>query len=291
MPVSFLRPSDAEVTVHCAPSSAGVLTWNTRAAEGAISLRVRFAAANRSAWLPYVKWSARHRESLGSRDEEVTIETDTIRTTKPFAAIDVRASDRLDAIALATPPASSARPAAAAPPLELQVPAYSQYVDDGERGWCSPASLAMVLRYHGHEVEVPAVAAAVYDAAYRGTGNWAFNVAYASSFGLRAFVAYLRDLDHARIFVARGLPIVVSYAWKRGELDGAPLEHSDGHLAVLRGFDATGDPILNDPAQPHIRTTYRRAQLECAWLAHGGVSYVIAPTSGPDPAALANETT
>jgi hypothetical protein len=290
VPLSFVRPSDAEATVYCAPSSVGVLCWNTRAAEGSIALRVRFAGANRSAWLPYVKWSPRGRESLYPRDEEVTIETDVIRAIKPFDAIDVRASERLDAIALATPPVLPARPPEAAPPFELAVPECSQYVESEERGWCSAASLTMLLRYHAQAVDVASVAAAVYDDAYRGTGNWAFNMAYASSFGLRAFVAYLRDLDHARSIVERGLPLALSYAWKAGELDGAPLAHSAGHLAVLRGFDAAGDPIVNDPAQPAIRTAYRRAQLECAWLAHGGVSYMVAPTSGPDPAALVNET-
>jgi len=289
MPLTFVRPSEPEATLHCPPAAAGVVSWNTRAADGSITLRVRFAGGYHSAWLPYVKWSAHGRQSLSPRDEEVTIETDTIVATKPFSAVEVRASERMDAVALATPVNAPARPAEPATPFDLDVPLCSQYAHD-ERGWCSPAALTMLLRFHGIEVELPSVAAAVYDEAYRGTGNWTFNMAYGSSFGLRAFVAYLRDLDQAHAFVSRGLPLALSYAWKSGELDGAPLEHSDGHLAVLRGFDALGDPTVNDPAHPAVRTAYRRAQLECAWLAHGGVAYVVAPLQGPDPAALIDET-
>lgn len=289
MPVTFVRPSDVETTLHCAPATQAVLSWNTRAPEGTISLRMRFAGAYRSAWLPYVKWAARGRYSLSPRDEEVTIETDVIRTVKPFCAVEVRASTRLDAVALATPGTHPPREGSPAPTVELDVPQHSQYVVAEERGWCSPASLAMLLAFHGCAVDVASVAAAVYDNAYAGTGNWTFNAAYASTFGLRAFVAYLRDLTHASAFITCRLPLVLSYAWADGELDGAPLSESRGHLAVLRGFGSNGDPIVNDPAQPTPRTTYRRAQFERLWLAHGGVAYVLAPTSGPDPAALVNE--
>lgn len=286
MPVTYVRPSDFETTLHCPPAETAIVSWNSRLAEGSISLRVRFSDAYHSAWLPYVKWSARNRQSLSPRDEEVTIETDTLRAAKPFTAIDVRASGRLDALVLATP-ASAGRPGRDAPPIELAVPIRSQYVA-GERGWCSPASLAMLLQFHGYDVDVTTIAAAVYDKAYGGTGNWAFNMAYASWFGLRAFAAYLRDFEHARAFLAHGLPLALSYAWEADELAGAPLERSDGHLAVLCGFNADGDPIINDPAQPAIRTVYPRGELERLWLRHGGSAYVVAPASGSDPAALVN---
>lgn len=289
MPVSFVRPSDRETTLYCSPATAGVVSWNARAPEGELSLRVRFADAYRSAWLPYVAWSPRKRRSFSARDEEVTIETDTVRTRKPFVSLEARASGRLDALALATPDERSPRAASAAGACDLAVPAISQYAVEGERGWCSPAALTMLLRFHGRRVELDAVAAAVYDEGYRGTGNWAFNVAYAATFGLRAFVAYLRDFAHVRSFLERGLPPALSYAWEAGQLTGAPLERSDGHLAVVRGFDEAGDPILNDPAHPEVRVTYARAELEALWLQHGGVAYVIAPTSGADPVALVNE--
>ena len=64
-------------------------------------------------------------------------------------------------------------------------------------------------------------------------------------------------------------------------LPGAPLTFSDGHLMVLVGFDAGGNPVLNDPAAPTdagVRRSYPRAAFERQWLTHsGGLSYVIAP--------------
>ena len=72
-----------------------------------------------------------------------------------------------------------------------------------------------------------------------------------------------------------------SLSWTKGELDDPPLPESDGHIVVLRGFDAGGDPIVNDPAQVTIRVTYPRAQFQRLWLAHGGVAYVIASQDKP----------
>ena len=77
----------------------------------------------------------------------------------------------------------------------------------------------------------------MYDASYAGTGNWAFNAAYAGARGLRGVVAYLRGIDHVAAFVDAGLPVAISIAWNQGELPGAPLEHSDGHLLVVRGVE------------------------------------------------------
>lgn len=288
MPLTYVRPAGCETTLHCPPAQTAVVSWNTRLAAGSLSLRVRFCDAYRSAWLPYAKWSTRARESHSPRDELIAIETETLRAAKPFAWVDVRSSERLDAVALATPPEAAPRGPTRGVPIDLFVPELTQYVG-GERGWCSPASLAMLLGFHGREVTVPAVAAAVFDEAYGGTGNWAFNAAYASGFGLRAVVAYLRDFEHARALLARGLPLALSYAWEPGELAGAPLERSAGHLAVLRGFDGAGDPLVNDPAHPQIRTRYRRDQLERAWLRHGGTAYVVAPPGDDDLAALVDD--
>jgi hypothetical protein len=64
-----------------------------------------------------------------------------------------------------------------------------------------------------------------------------------------------------------------------GELTGAPISSSAGHLLVIVGFTATGDVVVNDPASPSrsgVRRTYDRAELEAAWLGgSGGTVYVI----------------
>jgi hypothetical protein len=117
----------------------------------------------------------------------------------------------------------------------------------------------------------------VFDRAYNGTGNWSFNVAFSGNLGLRAAVVYLRNLDHAQRLIEAGIPVAISYSWSAGELPGAPIEHSDGHLVVLCGFAANGDCAINDPAAPNVRVVYPRAPLERVWLRNKGVAYAIAP--------------
>ena len=135
----------------------------------------------------------------------------------------------------------------------------------------------MLLRFHGvDDAVVPSVARGVFDTAYGGTGNWSFSTAYAGARGLRAAVAYLRGLDHVAAFVEAGLPVAISIGWEQGELPGAPLERSDGHLLVVRGVDAT-HVAVNDPAHPRVATRYPRAALDLIFRSHGGVAYLVAP--------------
>ena len=58
---------------------------------------------------------------------------------------------------------------------------------------------------------------------------------------------------------------------------------------MIRGFTATGDVVVNDPAAPterSVRRTYDRAQLERAWLdGSGGTVYVIHRDDQPLPTA------
>mgnify|MGYP001235104221 CR=1 FL=1 len=185
---------------------------------------------------------------------------------------------------------------------ELAVPTYSQMVHIGHspqyggggQAWCSPTSTSMVLRYYGlgpsaksytwakgADGFVDHAARYTYDSAYRGTGTWPFNTAYASRYGTDAVVHRLPDLRSVERFISAGVPVIVSVAFKKGELTGAPIGSTPGHLIVVRGFTATGEVIVNDPAgktNAQVRRIYNRAQFERAWLkGSGGISYVIAP--------------
>jgi hypothetical protein len=214
------------------------------------------------------------------------------------AAGDATPTVHCAAVATSGPPPAAPAPVPGDPEVwgrVLDLPQCSQMVyPDGGEVWCSPTSTAMVLRYwehaagagsaHGGGSCEPAVRAAVggvYDWVYRGHGNWPFNTAYAATHGLEAYVVRLAGLAQAEAWIAAGVPLVVSYGWGRGELAGAPMPSSNGHLTVLAGFDATGDPVVYDPAAPRdeaVRRTYPRAQLERLWLAHsGGAAYLIYP--------------
>ena len=127
-----------------------------------------------------------------------------------------------------------------------------------------------------------------YDWSYRGAGNWAFNTAHAATYGLDAFVTRLRSLDEARLFIAAGIPLVASIS---GKLPGFLLGETNGHLLVIRGFAASGDVVVNDPAvlsNNAARKVYARGDFEHVWLeGSGGVVYVIRPNATPLPANVA----
>ena len=118
-----------------------------------------------------------------------------------------------------------------------------------------------------------------YDYAYRGTGNWPFNTAYASTYVRSAFVTRLRSLREAERFIKARIPLVAPVAFGRGELSGAPISSTNGHLMVIVGFTSAGNVVVNDPAAPKntsVRRVYKRGQFENAWLpASGGLVYVL----------------
>ncbi len=265
------------------------------------------------------------RSSAGSQADEVAkVATDTlIATGRPLTAFRLyvklmrRAGDSGPTVGSLG--AVTSRPAATLPatstPLSskvvsLAVPGYSQMIHLGENpeyggggeAWCSPTSLAMVLAYYGRlpaastyawvpssyaQRWVNGIARSVFDHTYDGAGNWPFNTAYAGTRVSGAFVTRLTDLRMAERFIRVGIPLIVSIRFDRGQLTGAPISSTDGHLLVLTGFTAAGNPIVNDPAAPSsktVRRTYNRAQFERAWLGGSqGMAYVVHPSGKPLP--------
>ncbi|HEY1428784.1 MAG TPA: C39 family peptidase, partial [Candidatus Tumulicola sp.] len=260
------------------PTRDGVLSWNTLDAEGLLEFRLLRAHAPATRWLPYARWEPGGSTSFSAEGDGVRVEVDAITASQPFDGIEVRALD----VDLRLVAFSSSRACVRSYPntgvaFILDVPQRSQYVVEGERGWCSPASVSMVHAFHGIDVSVEQTAREVFDRAYNGTGNWAFNTAFSGRLGLRGVVAHLGDFHVARNLVERNVPVVISYSWAKDELTGAPLEHSAGHLAVLCGFTGNGDCVVNDPAAPRVRIVYPRAELEQIWQRSGAIAYVIAP--------------
>lgn len=199
--------------------------------------------------------------------------------------------------------------------IVLDVPRYSQMTHRGHsprygaggQAWCSPTSTSMVLGYYdalpkrrayawvGADHEHPWVdhaARMTYDYEYAGTGNWPFNTAYAATLTDTAFVTRLRSLREVERFIKKGIPVVASIAFGRGELIGAPISSTDGHLLVIVGFTESGDVVVNDPAaatSSSVRRTYDRGEFEDAWIpASDGTVYVIADDEHPLPRSPGN---
>jgi Peptidase_C39 like family len=174
----------------------------------------------------------------------------------------------------------------------IPTPERSQNAYPQEDGWCSPTSLSMVLErwagvLHRPEInlDVPAVAAGVYDDAYDGTGNWPFNTAFAGSFkGMRAYVTRFDSISELEDWVAAGIPVIISAPWNMLE-PGRPNTGS-GHLTVCIGFTKDGDVVINDPGtnpKKSVRHIYRRANVIRAWATSHNTVYLVYPTSAKIP--------
>ena len=284
-----------------------------------VEVRGRGADGATGSWDTLADWSRAHRPVprttySGQPDDLGRVSVDTWYATSAVTSWQVRVTllrprgtsvavslERVGAVASAD--ASAPRPTSRPGPgvgTVLPVPAYSQMVHSGHypqwggggEAWCSPTSTAMVLAYHGvspaptgitpghPDAVVDHTAKMVYDHGYDGTGNWAFNTAYAATLvGGDSYVTRLRDLREAEDHIAAGVPLVVSIAFGRNQLAGAPISASEGHLLVVIGFEPDGDVVVNDPAgatNAEVRRVYDRAQFERLWIsASGGTAYVI----------------
>jgi hypothetical protein len=278
---AFAQTFDAFETARLffEPTRRGVVSWNTHAPSGRLAFRLLRAGRPSGEWLDHSEWQPSAAKSFSPEHAGVRVDVDVIRAVQPFDGIEVRAREvQFELVAFSSPVHSRPSFPYARDALILDVPARSQYAAAGEeRGWCSPASLAMIHAFHGIDQSVAEAARGVFDRAYNGTGNWAFNVAYSGRLGLRGVIAHLCNLDHAQRLIERNLPVAIAYSWRDGELPGAPLERSDGHLAVLCGFTRDGDCAINDPAAPSVRVVYPRAALEQIWQRNEGIAYVVAP--------------
>ncbi|CAM3435650.1 peptidase C39 family protein [Deinococcus saxicola] len=295
-----LAPGVFSGTLTSAPLGAPafdelVPSWNALTpGAGSVSVEVRAqTGAAWSRWYSFGTWSsAEGRSSLnGQKDSAGQVMTDTLRLSKKVTAYQYRVTLRGEGTTLrllAFNTSDRTRQSAglgqvsdrAAWGKVNDVPQRSQMIyPGGGEVWCSPTSVSMILAARGVDVTVPQAAKATYDRTYDGTGNWSFNAAYAGALGQRAYVTRLPSLAAAEKFTGAGLPLAVSLGWQKGELPGAAMATSSGHLMVLIGFDRAGNPVLNDPAAPSnetVRRTYPRAAFEKLWLSHsGGLSYVI----------------
>jgi hypothetical protein len=295
-----------------------IASWNASTPSGTwIETQIRAQFGERwTKWYNLGIWAAnigtieRHSVRLqGDGDGFVAVDT-LVLTNKKEAAGAYQLKARLFSAAAGAAPAISAMSVAtstgATSPSSLSpgspanwntllpVPECSQMVyPDGGEVWCSPTSTSMVLGYWQQEAgqsidpcepRVRSAVDGVFDWVYDGHGNWPFNTAYAAAqadIELEGYVARFTSFAEAEPWVKAGVPVVMSFAWKKGSLTGAAIPSSNGHLAVLVGFDAAGNPIVNDPAaatDADVQRTYDRAELETLWLeTSGGTVYLIYP--------------
>lgn len=278
-----------------------VPSLNAAALPPGATVRVRLRALVGEAWTPwaplgvYGSGEGLPRSEVGPDPTVIEVQTDTV--CLPRAA--TRAGVRLELTRAADGAGPVVRrfavvawrnggvdPAVTQPSgqaCELDVPERSQAVEDPAIASriCSPTSLSMVLARWGHVLPTAEVARGVYDHAANIYGNWSFNVAFAAGLGLEATVARFASFAPLEDELAAGRPVVISHRYGAGEVQGAAVSRTDGHLIVVRGVTPGGDLIVNDPAaDPRdgeaIRRVYRRADLRRSWLKNaGGVCYLV----------------
>jgi len=284
-----------------------VPSWNADTPTGAwleVGLRVRVGERwtgcyNLGVWAADTTTFSRH-SVANQTDADASVSTDTliVQSNSDTLAFQMRlrlfSADGVQtpAVRMASVAFSSPRPIT--PELKPGNPRYwnkhilvqecSQMIyPDGGNVWCSPTSLAMVFGYWGwnagREERVRPSVAGVYDHVYQGHGNWSFNAAYAGARGFDAYVLRVTSLAELEPWIAADVPVVVSFGWREGQLRGAAIPSSNGHLAVLVGFDSAGNPIINAPAAPSddgVCRTYDRREWETLFLSRaGGTVYII----------------
>ena len=300
-----------------APFTEVIPSWSAETPAGSwIEVQLRARRAGRwTRFYQLARWdnlregSARRSFDVQA-DDDGRVATDTLVLAGPADLIQPRlllhatagAQPALAALHLALSARDAARAPHARPPAcELPVPLRSQMAYPNGSGWCSPTAITMLLAYWhlrtgdqrlapfmDHSAIPALVAPQVYDPAYDGCGNWAFNTAFAASQGLTAYVTRLDGLDQIAPWVRAGVPLIISVAWKPGALNNAAVPSSNGHLLVVIGFDEHGHVITADPAgadERAVRRIYDAAQLEAAWQDNSqGAAYLIHPSDWPTPA-------
>lgn len=270
-----------------------LLSASVQGAPFSASVKVR-TAAGWSPWFSFGRFEPGRSASAPAKENTFgKVDTDILKLARKAAACRYRleiepSADpaRLRCAAVCctdstlpyVPPARGAREKR----LELKVPSLSQMAQKVAyaKDICSPTSVAMALRYLGAPAAPVKTAALARDYAAGLYGNWFFNTAYAGSLGYCSVLARLNSLEEARALLEAGAAVAASVTFGPGELRGAPLKQTRGHLLVLAGFTPAGDVIVRDPAAPSaasVRRVYRRADFARAWLGNKfGLAYVAA---------------
>lgn len=279
--------------VDVVPSTELVLSWNAVTPPGSgiafeVSLRIGGECSN---WTPMGNWGdvppVRPVDSPIKRDvDTATWEgvADAVRVRvhafgdgerlPHLKRIVVSCRGQVEATSRQGPPQPG--------PFVCHVPFRSQMTEGPElaKRMCGPTSLAMHLATVEPNLPTAQVASAAYDRAHDLYGNWPHLAAVAGERGFVSWVqqfSFLREVEE-RLLVGYGA--ILSVAFEEGQLDGAPIPRTNGHLLVLRGWDDEGNPVCNDPAFPDERgdgVRYRRDQLEGVWSRHGGATILLRP--------------
>ena len=145
---------------------------------------------------------------------------------------------------------------------------------------CSPTALAMALGLVAPEQWQQAIEAC-HDPATKSYGAWPLAIRFAGQLDAFGSVESASNWDNALAVLDSGIPVVCSIRFTSGELTGAPLSATGGHLVCLYGV-AQGKALVMDPAAadpPSVSRVYDIEQFARAWLTHRGAAYYLGAKS------------
>jgi hypothetical protein len=272
--------------VHLLPSLS-VLTSSPPA------FRFELSTKSAAGWSPWVAaetiGAASSFAPLPAAVDSVRCNIDVFLTSVPAERIRLRvrmntaAAETMAAapwlVALSAAASSSSDGDGAAGTARLRVPALSQMEEPAaiRARVCSPTCLAMVLKYWGVETDVASVARAAFHPRLDIYGVWPSAIRVAGTLGVAGYLLKVPEWASAAWCLDHGMPLIVSVRYAPGELTGAAIDKTDGHLLVLIGYDGPS-VIVNDPAAPtrrEVERRYRLDELRRVWLERTGVAYVL----------------
>ncbi len=285
-----------------------VVSWNTRSGEGSLAVEARARCGDKQTrYYQLGRWSSSvtdtNRHSVaGQKDDDGEVKTDTLVLARSAESVQVRV--RLQNHPRPTPALkflgisladANANPGQLPPDRGawgkvLPVPERTQMIYPNGNTLCSPTTVSMMLAFWAEKLKrpdldrpVPEVASQVYDAEWKGAGNWPFNMAYAGSFNsLRAYVTRLSDVSEIEQWIERGIPVGLSVDYDRLRAKGPG---PNGHLVVCVGFTESGQPIINDPGTSrNVRKVFPRENLVNAWACSKNTAYLVYPEGFELPA-------
>lgn len=231
---------------------------------------------------------ARDKSPAAPRNSPVTSHIDCFRVHRPVRHAQLRltlaaehppqryvAGVSCRAFTLARPPLPRRHAALPAPP-----PARSQTAAPPEIAprICSPTCISMVLDLWQRPHDWLALAAECHDPVTDMYGIWPLALAAAARRGCLGTVELFDDWHTPLALLERGVPLVTSIRFGPGELPGAPLEETGGHLVVMHSAGPEEIGVC-DPAAPagDVLRNYPAAAFSDAWLRHRGAAYIMSP--------------
>ena len=143
---------------------------------------------------------------------------------------------------------------------------------------CSPTCVSIVLDAWRRPHDWLEVAAECHDPVTGMFGVWPLALRAAARRGCIGAVEVFAGWREPMTVLERGVPLVTSIRFSAGELPGAPLPETSGHLVVV--YAAGPDEILVcDPAANpgEVHRSYPATAFSAAWLRHRGAAYILPP--------------